>query len=437
MPGENGDLKPFDADIFLTGRIKFIAQVPPFALFLSFGGKSILSLCAHPQHSGIISIEDIDIKRFPRGEQILFDAIQGRALKSIELDEPNDSARLYFSGNPPVTMILEMLGRSSNIFIVTETGHVIYKMRELKTKFRNNNAGEPYIAPINSSRYKKYTSCSRECLLQDARLFFQEKAVEEIEYRIKRLNRALDSLDKEEEEAKKWQEESLLARYLVSHSFKKERGRSEIEVNDNGTLHIISLIPALTLLENTEIFFKRGAKAKKRFARLPIRRKEIICQLEGLEDKKKIVFNAPLETLLSKSNKKETASPEKAKRDNLPRGIVKIMLPQGFVAYYGKSASGNEIVTFKIANGEDFWFHCSDYSGSHLIVRNPSRLDSLPEQVLVEASKLAVKKSHAPSGDVRVVYCKRKFVNKPKGLKAGTVFLSSPKYLVVDHRSNK
>ncbi|MBN2494273.1 MAG: DUF814 domain-containing protein [Deltaproteobacteria bacterium] len=96
----------------------------------------------------------------------------------------------------------------------------------------------------------------------------------------------------------------------------------------------------------------------------------------------------------------------------------------GFEILVGRSAADNDLLTFRVAAQEDFWLHVADSSGSHVIVRNPDRLERLPRQTLREAAGLAAHFSKSRKGGrVAVHYTQRRFVRKERGAPAGQVQL--------------
>jgi predicted ribosome quality control (RQC) complex YloA/Tae2 family protein len=98
--------------------------------------------------------------------------------------------------------------------------------------------------------------------------------------------------------------------------------------------------------------------------------------------------------------------------------------PDGWVVLVGRTAEDNDILTFKLGAPQDFWLHVSGESGSHVIVRNPDRLDRLPRDALHFAAALAARHSKARRGgrvSVHVTTCAD--VSKPRGLPAGKVTL--------------
>jgi predicted ribosome quality control (RQC) complex YloA/Tae2 family protein len=102
----------------------------------------------------------------------------------------------------------------------------------------------------------------------------------------------------------------------------------------------------------------------------------------------------------------------------------------------GKNSRDNDELTFQIAAPEDFWFHVSDYSGSHVVVRNPGKEKDLDDDTLVKAAQLAAYFSQARnSSKVEVHYTKRKHVTKPRRAKPGLVRLLEFKSIKVEPKN--
>jgi predicted ribosome quality control (RQC) complex YloA/Tae2 family protein len=107
--------------------------------------------------------------------------------------------------------------------------------------------------------------------------------------------------------------------------------------------------------------------------------------------------------------------------------------PDGMVVLVGKSAADNDTLTFKVAAQTDFWMHVAGESGSHVVVRNPKNLESLPRETLRYAASLAARYSKAKNAKrVTVHVARRKDVQKPRGLAAGKVVLKRYKSVKVE-----
>lgn len=92
----------------------------------------------------------------------------------------------------------------------------------------------------------------------------------------------------------------------------------------------------------------------------------------------------------------------------------------------GKGDQDNDNLTFKVADGLDFWLHVAGVPGSHVIIRNPDRISEPPREVLERAAQLAAFYSKAKDGGkVEVHWCRVADVSKPRGFAPGKVMLKS------------
>jgi predicted ribosome quality control (RQC) complex YloA/Tae2 family protein len=96
----------------------------------------------------------------------------------------------------------------------------------------------------------------------------------------------------------------------------------------------------------------------------------------------------------------------------------------GFTIYVGKSDEDNDRLTFDVAEPDDVWMHVAGYSGSHVVVCNPDRLEELPRAVIVRAAEYAAWYSKARNASrVKVHVCRAGDVSKRAGFPAGKVML--------------
>lgn len=98
----------------------------------------------------------------------------------------------------------------------------------------------------------------------------------------------------------------------------------------------------------------------------------------------------------------------------------------------GKSARDNDLLSFKHARLEDFWFHAEHGPGSHVVVRNPGKQASLPPDIIEYAAGVAAFYSKAKhSAVVPVIYTKKKYIWKRKNMPPGKVFTKFTKSVIV------
>lgn len=96
----------------------------------------------------------------------------------------------------------------------------------------------------------------------------------------------------------------------------------------------------------------------------------------------------------------------------------------GFTVLVGKAAADNDDLSLHLGEPQDFWLHIASGSGSHVVVRNPERLERLPKATLEYAAGLAAYYSKARAGGRVAVHLARcADVSKPRGFEAGKVEL--------------
>jgi len=200
---------------------------------------------------------------------------------------------------------------------------------------------------------------------------------------------------------------------------------------------LIEADPRLSASEAAEEFFRLYQKARNG-------REMIFGRIETTEAKIKA-----FEKLLAEIDAAETALDEERlntilpakklptetrkakKRDAEIKGVRRFVSTDGFEILVGKGASDNDYLTTRIAAARDTWLHAADYSGSHVVIRNPNRKE-ISQRTLREAAALAAFYSSARElPRAAVNYTERKFVSKVKGGAPGLVRLASFKTIDV------
>lgn len=113
--------------------------------------------------------------------------------------------------------------------------------------------------------------------------------------------------------------------------------------------------------------------------------------------------------------------PMRPSADDVARRFIS---PDGMEVLVGRTARDNDALTFQVASQRDFWLHVAGSPGSHVIVRNPEGLSSLPRETLRFASALAARHSKARGAcQVSVHVARVKDVTKPREAPPGQVTL--------------
>lgn len=102
-----------------------------------------------------------------------------------------------------------------------------------------------------------------------------------------------------------------------------------------------------------------------------------------------------------------------------------------YTIFVGRNNVENDYLTCKFAKKNDIWFHTKDTHGSHVILKTGTE-KKIPDEIIYEAAKLAVKHSKAKnSSHTPVDYCEVLNVKKPSGSKPGFVIYTNNKTIYV------
>ena len=188
----------------------------------------------------------------------------------------------------------------------------------------------------------------------------------------------------------------------------------------------IPLDETLTPIENANKYFARYNKLKRTYeagTRLISEIKDEIMYLESIINALDIATtendlnNIKDELALTGYIRKNNQSKGRHNAHNKPMHYIS---SDGFDIYVGKNNIQNDELTFKFANGGDWWFHAKQMPGSHVIVKTNGR--ELTDKTFEEAAALAAYYSKGRElKKVEVDYVLKKEVKKPAGAKPGFV----------------
>lgn len=199
----------------------------------------------------------------------------------------------------------------------------------------------------------------------------------------------------------------------------------------------IPLDPQLTARENAQKNFDKYNKLKRTFEALSELTEETRREIQHLES-----ISTSLDIALKEDDlvqiKEELTEYGYIKRRYTGGKRVKItskpfhyLSSDGFHIYVGKNNYQNEELTFKVANGNDWWFHAKGIPGSHVIVKTEGK--ELPDRVFEEAGALAAYYSKGRGNEkVEIDYIQRKQVKKAAGGAPGFVIYHTNYSLVAE-----
>ena len=195
----------------------------------------------------------------------------------------------------------------------------------------------------------------------------------------------------------------------------------------NNTEITIPLDPTLSAQENAVRYFDKYNKQKRTFEATSRQLEQTEAEIEHLES---------ISTFLDIARKEEDLA--QIKEELTEYGYIKrhfsggkkqkkavsrpfhYLSSDGFHIYVGKNNYQNEELTFKLASGNDWWFHAKGIPGSHIIVKTEGK--ELPDRVFEEAGALAAYYSRGRGQDkVEIDYIQKKNLKKVPGAAPGFV----------------
>ncbi len=193
-------------------------------------------------------------------------------------------------------------------------------------------------------------------------------------------------------------------------------------------------------VDNAKRFFEKYAKLKRTFEALSIQIEETrqeISHLDSISNALDIARHeedlATIRRELSEYGymKHQAASQGKGSKKPAKSKPLHYISSDGFDIYVGKNNYQNDELTFKIATGNDWWFHAKASAGSHVIVKTEGK--ELPDRSFEEAARLAAYYSKAKEQDkAEIDYIQKKHVKKPNGSKPGFVVYYTNYSMTID-----
>lgn len=385
---------------------------------------------------------------WPRGgaPEVLQARLKGSRVGSVSAHPGEPIVRLDFAAGG--ALVWEALGRSANLLLLDEAGTVLWAARHLKGPRRAGVPGErwepptprPGPPPAEPAPFDAAAHIAGEGPAHLHRRLVElgrKEALAALERRERGLRRSLEGLAQDRDEGAAWAALAPLGQALLTSGDLDRRGLSALEVTDwsaDPPAPVrLDLDPALSLRQNAEALFKKVRRGKARLERTAQRAREVDTALAEFDARRAALqAEEDLSRLFPARAARPAGKPVQQRRRELPPEVASVPLPGGFAGYAGKSASGNDAVSFRIGKGADFWFHAEDYPGCHVVVRNPTRLEGLPPEVERAAALYAARHSGAKAGArIAVMVSRCKFLRRVPGA-PGRVMVSTSRTVLVE-----
>lgn len=244
-----------------------------------------------------------------------------------------------------------------------------------------------------------------------------------------RVSKKYDLQQKQLKDTKKREKYKVYGELIQTYGYQLEPNAKSLTCVNYYTNEEITipLDPNKTPLENSQKYFARYSKLKRTYealSQLVVETKADLDHLESIatslslsEDEKDLALIK--EELIDYGYIKSRGN-QRTKRQKKSKPLH-FLSSEGFHMYVGKNNYQNDELTFKFANGGDWWFHAKQMPGSHVIVRK-EQAETLPDATFEEAGRLAAyysKGRQAPK--VEIDYVQRKELKKPPKAKPGFV----------------
>ena len=369
------------------------------------------------------------------------------------------------SGPEPRRVVCELLPRYRNLLVCGPNDALLAVLRE-SDQPRKLHPGETYAPPLppprgtvqeapafaflpaapqESSLHQRLEEFTREAEAGEKLGSEHSRVLAQVLKLLKKERRLEAKLRKEIESNGRAEVLRYHGELLKSALDRVSRGAKEVLAADysSGEEVAIPLDPKLSPRENVERFFERARKAERATPILEKRLEAIAAHLAQLETLREAIVGAgDLDTLgaveaaaikeglLPRPKGAPAASRKKGSKPEPRLPYRRYWSQDGWEILVGRTARDNDELTFKIARGNDFWFHVAGSPGSHVIARGSG---DIPPETLLDAAILALKssKAGASGGKHEVSWTQRKWVSKFKGAKSGQVQMSRRKTLLV------
>ena len=254
---------------------------------------------------------------------------------------------------------------------------------------------------------------------------------------LERDRRKYDMQLRQIEDTQKKERFKLYGELLNTYGHNSPPQAKEIVVPNHysGEMLSIPLDSKLSAHENARKYFEKYNKMKRTAEALHGLTEDVKEEIAHLETIQAAIDIAAHEEDLVEIKEEMIASGYIRRRGNAKAVVSKsqpyhYISSDGFHIHVGKNNYQNEQITFKLADGGDYWFHAKQMAGSHVIVKTLGR--EMSDKTYEEAAALAAYYSAGRAQEkVEVDYTEKKNVKKPGGKKPGFVIYHTNYSMVV------
>lgn len=224
----------------------------------------------------------------------------------------------------------------------------------------------------------------------------------------------------------------LYGELIMTYAYDIEEGAKNynaLNYYDNSNVSI-TLDSTLSPIENANVYFEKYNKFKRTYTALSeqiIDTKNELTHLESIATSLELAISESDLNLIKKELVlcgyiKASRLDDKKNKVNKSSALqpYHYISRDGYDIYVGRNNFQNDELTFKFAEGGDWWFHVKGSAGSHVVVKSKGK--EMPDSVFEDAGALAAFYSKESGADkVEIDYTLKKNVKKPNNGKPGFV----------------
>jgi len=447
------------------GYIQKIQQPTPDTIILSLRrpGRSLsLLLSTHSQYGRlhILSQKLPSIPTPPSFCQYARAHLSGAQIH--RLAQTSDDRIVWFElkkGEQVFLLVIALTGRSANIFVLDAQTTVLRSLKPSRQAigqpfnlapcpWRGDSPAEAFppmtdvekmAFPVSERIEASYSTSELNATLEDER----QRQIAYVRKHVKKLQRRIAKLTQDFAKVDAYREYGRYGELLKSHVSALGKGQEHITVVD----YFDDRLPEITLPlnpekdgpENLKNYFTKYGKftgaQENLVPRLDQAKTELTKyqqELEALESGKLANSQETEPVAAPPKRQAPLRAPQRSKQNKQSAVPYREFSSQeGCPILVGKTAKGNDAVTFKVSRPDDLWLHARGIPGSHVVVKLEKK-QQVPPETLKDAATLALFYSDLrKSGKGEVIYTLRKNVRKPKGAKPGSVTVTQEKNLWV------
>ena len=232
---------------------------------------------------------------------------------------------------------------------------------------------------------------------------------------------------KQLKDTEKREKYKIYGELIHTYGYGLEEGAKKLDALNYYTNEMVTipLDETLNAMDNAKKYFEKYNKQKRTFEALSKLIEETKAEIDHLESISASMDIAQTEDDLVQIKEeliefgyiKRKKTDKKAKIKSKP---FHYRSSDGYDIFVGKNNYQNDELTFKVATGNDWWFHAKGMPGSHVIVK--ANNEELPDRTFEEAGMLAAYYSNGRDAEkVEIDYLQKKNIKKPNGAAPGFV----------------